>query len=72
MGAFDAGIGARGAKARQRWEALFADYRKQFPELAAEIDQMQRRELPKHGTATCRASSRIPRASQAAMLPAKS
>lgn len=43
---FDAGIGARGAEARRRWEALFADYRKQFPELAAEIDQMQRRELP--------------------------
>ena len=43
---FDAGIGARGAEARARWEALLADYRKQFPELAAEIDQMQRRELP--------------------------
>jgi transketolase len=43
---FDAGIGARGAEARRRWEALFADYRKQFPDLAAEIDQMQRRELP--------------------------
>src|SRR5882757_6657195 len=47
MGAFDAGIGARGAEARRRWEALFANHRKQFPELAAEIDQMQRRELPK-------------------------
>ena len=46
MAHFDAGIGARGAAARQRWEALFADYRKQFPELATEIDQMQRRELP--------------------------
>jgi transketolase len=43
---FDAGIGARGAEARRRWEALFASYRQQFPELAAEIDQMQRRELP--------------------------
>ena len=43
---FDAGVGARGAEARQRWEALFADYRKKFPELATEIDQMQRRELP--------------------------
>ena len=47
MDTFDKGIGARGAEARRRWEALFADYRKQFPELAAEIDQMQRRELPK-------------------------
>jgi transketolase len=47
MDTFDKGIGARGAEARRRWEALFADYRKQVPELAAEIDQMQRRELPK-------------------------
>jgi transketolase len=46
MAHFDAGIGARGAEARRRWEALFADYRQKFPELAAEIDQMQRRELP--------------------------
>jgi transketolase len=46
MAHFDAGIGARGAEARRRWEALFADYRKQFPALASEIDQMQRRELP--------------------------
>jgi transketolase len=43
---FDDGIGARGAEARRRWETLFAAYRKEFPELAAEIDQMQRRELP--------------------------
>jgi transketolase len=43
---FDAGIGARGAEARKRWETLFGEYRKQFPDLAAEIDQMQRRELP--------------------------
>mgnify|MGYP003576390490 FL=1 len=46
MDAFDKGIGARGAAARRRWEALFADYAKQFPDLAREIDQMQRRELP--------------------------
>lgn len=46
MGAFDAGIGARGAEARRRWEGLFAGYRTKYPELGAEIDQMQRRELP--------------------------
>jgi transketolase len=46
MAHFDAGIGARGAAARQRWEALLAGYRQKFPELAAEIDQMQRRDLP--------------------------
>ena len=43
---FDAGIGARGAAAHDRWEALFAAYRREFPELATEIEQMQRRELP--------------------------
>ena len=43
---FDAGVGRRGAEARSRWEALLASYRAQFPELATEIDLMQRRELP--------------------------
>jgi transketolase len=43
---FEAGIGARGADARRRWETLFVAYRGKFPELATEIDQMQRRELP--------------------------
>jgi transketolase len=43
---FDDGIGRRGAEARRRWEALFAAYREQFPQLATEIEQMQRRELP--------------------------
>jgi transketolase len=43
---FAAGIGARGNTARREWEALFAAYREQFPELATEIEQMQRRELP--------------------------
>src|SRR5213078_3213977 len=42
---FAAGIGARGAKARQGWTKLFDAYRATYPELAAEIDQMQRREL---------------------------
>jgi transketolase len=43
---FSAGIGARGAAARQEWESRFVRYRKQFPDLAAEIEMMQRRELP--------------------------
>ncbi len=43
---FAAGIGARGAEANRRWAALFAAYRDEHPDLAAEIDQMQRRELP--------------------------
>ena len=43
---FASGIGARGAKARQQWTELFAAYRAKYPELATEIEQMQRRELP--------------------------
>jgi transketolase len=43
---FAAGVGARGAAARSGWTALFASYRAQYPELANEIDQMQRRDLP--------------------------
>ena len=36
----------RGAQARQKWTELFTAYRDQYPDLATEIDQMQRRELP--------------------------
>ncbi|HTY23410.1 MAG TPA: transketolase, partial [Desulfomonilaceae bacterium] len=43
---FAAGMGARGAEARRRWTELFEAYRGKYPELALEIDQMQRRELP--------------------------
>ena len=43
---FAAGVGARGAAARRRWTELFASYRAAYPELASEIDQMQRRDLP--------------------------
>jgi len=43
---FAAGVGARGAAARSKWTALLASYRTANPDLASEIDQMQRRELP--------------------------
>ncbi len=43
---FAAGIGKRGAQARARWTELFAAYRSKYPELATEVDLMQRRELP--------------------------
>jgi transketolase len=43
---FAAGLGARGATARSKWTWLLASYRTAYPELANEIDQMQRRELP--------------------------
>jgi transketolase len=43
---FEAGVGARGARARRDWAERFVGYRAKYPDLAAEIDQMQRRELP--------------------------
>jgi len=43
---FKAGIGRRGGEARRKWMELFAAYRASNPSLAAEVDQMQRRELP--------------------------
>ena len=43
---FAAGIGARGATARNRWTALLTSYAAKYPDLANEIDQMQRRDLP--------------------------
>ena len=43
---FRAGIGKRGTESRKKWTELFAGYRGKFPELATEIEQMQRRDLP--------------------------
>jgi transketolase len=43
---FAAGVGTRGAEARRHWTELFTAYRAKHPELATEIDLMQRRELP--------------------------
>ncbi|TXT20833.1 MAG: transketolase [Gallionellaceae bacterium] len=39
-------MGRRGAKLRVEWEKLFAAYRQQYPDLAGQIDRMQRRDLP--------------------------
>jgi len=43
---FREGIGRRGRELRAQWEKKYADYSKQFPELAAQLDLMQRRKLP--------------------------
>lgn len=43
---FAGGVGVRGAEVRRKWTELFAAYRSKYPELAAEIDLMQRRDLP--------------------------
>ena len=45
-GTFAAGVGARGRAAREAWEAMFERYRKEYPELADELDRIQRRDLP--------------------------
>jgi transketolase len=43
---FQEGIGKRGHDLRTQWDKNFADYAKQYPDLAQRIDQMQHRELP--------------------------
>ncbi len=43
---FAAGIGARGRKLRSEWEALFARYKREYPELAEHCEKIQTRDLP--------------------------
>jgi transketolase len=43
---FKSGIGERGKTARETWIKLFGEYRKSHPDLAKELDLIQRRELP--------------------------
>jgi len=43
---FQQGIGKRGRELRTAWESKFKEYRRQFPQLADEIEKMQRRALP--------------------------
>jgi transketolase len=43
---FQGGIGKRGRDLRTQWDKNFADYAKQYPDLAQRLDQMQHRELP--------------------------
>jgi transketolase len=69
---FAEGVGARGARLHAKWQDLFAAYGKEEPELAAQIEAMQRRELPEgwdadipsfdpdeKGIATRKASNRV-------------
>jgi transketolase len=44
---FASRIGARGKELRDSWFKKLEDYRKKYPELATQLEQMQRRELPK-------------------------
>jgi len=43
---FRANIGQRGASARSTWNNQLASYSKQFPDLAAQLQQIQHRQLP--------------------------
>ena len=43
---FADGIGKRGAEKRAEWQAVFERYRNVHPDLAAQFDAMQKRELP--------------------------
>jgi transketolase len=43
---FAAGVGARGRVLRDKWMETFAAYKEKYPELAQQIEQMQRRRLP--------------------------
>jgi len=43
---FADGVGRRGAELRAAWEERFAAYAQESPEAAAEVESMQRRELP--------------------------
>ena len=43
---FQDGIGRRGRELSSKWNDLFGKYGKQFPELADQINRMERRDLP--------------------------
>ncbi|MGH7333508.1 MAG: transketolase, partial [Candidatus Rokuibacteriota bacterium] len=43
---FQAGLGRRGRALREAWMAKFADYARQYKDLADQLYRMQRRELP--------------------------
>lgn len=44
---FQAGIGKRGPRLRDVWTSLFRSYRVKFPQLADQLEQMQKGDLPK-------------------------
>jgi transketolase len=46
--AFDHGVGDRGRTAQGAWASTFEAYRREFPDLADELDRIQHRELPEH------------------------
>jgi transketolase len=43
---FAQGLGTRGGAAREAWQRMFQEYRRDHPDLADEVDRMARRDLP--------------------------
>jgi transketolase len=43
---FQDGVGARGGQEHKKWDSLYAEYAKKYPELADQLQSMQRRQLP--------------------------
>jgi transketolase len=43
---FREGVGRRGHDLRTQWEKTFGDYRRQYPKEAAELEMIQKRQLP--------------------------
>jgi transketolase len=43
---FKAGIGKRGADAHAAWNKLFGEYKAKYPDLAAQLEAMERRDMP--------------------------
>jgi transketolase len=40
------GVGTRGAQHREKWNALFEQYKRKYPDLADRLSRMQKRQLP--------------------------
>ena len=45
---FQAGVGARGKAERHAWLTVFQTYQERYPELAEQLSQMERRQLPEN------------------------
>jgi len=45
---FQAGVGARGKAERHAWLTLFQTYQERYPDLAEQLSQMERRQLPEN------------------------
>jgi transketolase len=43
---FQDGVGARGSQEYTKWQALFGEYSKKYPDLADQLGRMQKRQLP--------------------------